>query len=277
MSEAPLLPVAMQEHWVTTDRGRIYTKRWIAPSAARPAAAPIVLFHDSLGCVALWRDFPEQLARATDRDVIAYDRLGFGKSDAHPGTLRNDFIHDEARVDFHNVRDQLAIRTFVAFGHSVGGGMAVGCAAAYPGDCAALITESAQAFVEACTIKGIVEAKEGFQQPGQIDRLKKYHGDKAAWVLHAWTDTWLAPDFAAWNLDDDLHRLQCPVLAIHGDKDEFGSLLQPRRIADLGGHRSTPEILAQCGHVPHHEQRHIVLSLVGRWLGSQLKDGSRHS
>ncbi|WP_229238178.1 alpha/beta fold hydrolase [Dyella amyloliquefaciens] len=268
--------MATQEHWVTTDRGRIYTKRWIAPSAA-PAAAPIVLFHDSLGCVELWRDFPGQLARATDRDVIAYDRLGFGKSEAHHGTLRNDFIHDEARVDFHSVRDQLAIRTFVAFGHSVGGGMAVGCAAAYPDDCSALITESAQAFVEACTIKGIVEAKENFRQPGQLERLKKYHGDKAAWVLHAWTDTWLAADFATWHLDDDLRRLRCPVLAMHGDKDEFGSLLQPRRIVDLGGTRSTLEILAQCGHVPHHVQRDVVLSLVGRWLGSQLRDGSRPS
>jgi pimeloyl-ACP methyl ester carboxylesterase len=267
----------VQEHWVTTDRGRLFTRRWISPSVARADAAPIVLFHDSLGCVELWRDFPEQLARATGRDVIAYDRLGFGKSDAHPGTLRNDFIHDEARVDFRNVRDQLGIRSFIAFGHSVGGGMAVGCAAAYADDCVALITESAQAFVEACTIKGIAEAKENFQQPGQLERLKKYHGDKAAWVLHAWTDTWLAADFAAWNLDDDLRRLHCPVLAIHGDKDEFGSLLQPRRITDLGGTRSTLEIFAQCGHVPHHEQRDVVPSLVGKWLGSQLKDGSRRS
>ncbi len=276
MSETSPPPIATRESWVATDRGRLYARRWIAPSTASPNTAPVVLFHDSLGCVALWRDFPEQLARATGRDVIAYDRLGFGRSDAHPGTLRNDFIHDEARVDFRHLREQLGIRRFTAFGHSVGGGMAAGCAAASPDDCEALITESAQAFVEACTIRGIVEAKEAFQQPGQLERLAKYHGDKAAWVLRAWTETWLAPDFATWRLDDDLHRLRCPLLAIHGDKDEFGSLQQARHIAGLGGSHSTLEILAPCGHVPHHEQRDVVLALVGSWLGQLPGDGSSH-
>lgn len=274
MSVSALSALATREQWITTDRGRIYTKRWVAPSSGASAATPIVLFHDSLGSVELWRDFPEQLARATDRDVIAYDRLGFGRSDAHPGTLRSDFIHDEARVDFRNVRDQLGIRDFIAFGHSVGGGMAVACAAEYPDDCAALITESAQAFVEACTIQGIAEAREKFRQPGQIGRLERYHGDKAAWVLRAWTETWLAPDFASWMLDDDLRRLQCPVLVIHGDQDEFGSPRQPQRIVRLGGSRATLEMLAACGHVPHHEQRDIVLALAGSWLGAHLEGSS---
>jgi pimeloyl-ACP methyl ester carboxylesterase len=269
VSEISLSPIATEERWINTDRGRLYAKRWIAPSAAPSGATPIVLFHDSLGCVELWRDFPEQLARSAGRDVIAYDRLGFGRSDAHPGALRNDFIHDEAQVDFRSVRDQLGLQDFIALGHSVGGGMAVACAAVHAGDCRALVTESAQAFVEDCTINGILDARAKFQQPGQLDRLRKYHGDKAAWVLHAWIDTWLAPDFADWNLDSDLLRVQCPVLVIHGDRDEYGSLLQPHRIAGLNGDRATLEILPDGGHVPHHEQREIVLSLLGKWLDAQ--------
>lgn len=272
MSETSPLSIATQEQWITTDRGKLYAKRWIAPSAEASQATPIVLFHDSLGCVALWRDFPERLARATDRDVIAYDRLGFGKSDAHPGTLRKDFIHDEALVDFQAVRHALGVRGFIAFGHSVGGGMAAGCAAVHASDCKALITESAQAFVEACTINGILEAKATFQQPGQIERLKKYHGDKADWVRHAWTDTWLAPGFADWNLDDDLRRLRCPVLAIHGDRDDYGSPLQPQHIVSLGGPHSTLAMLEHCGHVPHHEQTEVVLRLIVTWLRDRLDD-----
>lgn len=207
MSETSLSSTAAQERWVTTERGRLYTKRWMAP--ARTDAAPIVLFHDSLGCVTLWRDFPDQLAHATARDVIAYDRLGFGRSDPHPGVLRDDFIHDEATGDFSRVKEQLGITGFVAFGHSVGGGMAVGCAATH-GDCRALVTESAQAFVEEGTVNGILEAKARFEQPGQRDRLRKYHDDKASWVLHAWTDTWLAPGFARWNLDEDWRVFAAP-------------------------------------------------------------------
>ncbi|RDI98018.1 alpha/beta hydrolase [Dyella solisilvae] len=258
--------IPTQEYWVNTDHGRLYAKRWLSPAEQANTHPPIVLFHDSLGCVALWRDFPSQLAQATGRDVIAYDRLGFGRSDAHPGKLERDFIRDEARDGVSQLRSQLGIDAFVAFGHSVGGGMAVGCAAAYPTDCTALITESAQAFVEERTLQGIREAQVSFWQPGQIERLARYHGDKASWVLHAWVGTWLAPDFAGWNLDDELRRVTCPVLAIHGDQDEFGSTLQPQRIAARVEGHSTVEIFAGVGHVPHRESTDAVLALVTAWL-----------
>lgn len=257
-----------QEILVDIDQGRIFAKRWNHAPSAPGGNVPIVLFHDSLGCVDLWRDFPERLARATGRDVIAYDRLGFGKSDPHPGTLDGNFVREEAHGAFSALREQLEIESFVAFGHSVGGGMAVACAATYTQDCHALITESAQAFVEDRTIAGILDAKRAFASEGQLDRLKKHHGDKAAWVLHAWIDTWLAPDFAGWNLDEELRRVRCPVLAIHGDSDEFGSTRHPQRIAELTAGHSTLEILPQCGHVPHREKSDVVVEMVSRWLES---------
>jgi len=87
--------------------------------------APIILLHDSLGCVELWRDFPENLARATQRSVIAYDRLGFGKSTPQPGTLPPDFVLTEAHGAFAQVWTQLALDDFIVLGHSVGGGMGI--------------------------------------------------------------------------------------------------------------------------------------------------------
>lgn len=250
---------------VPTDQGQLFAKSW-SVSAASTSTAPIVLFHDSLGCVELWRNFPEQLALATGRTVIAYDRLGFGQSDPHPGKLTNRFVHDEAHGGFRALRDHLGIGKFIAFGHSVGGGMAIAGAAAWAGDCDALITESAQTFVEDLTIQGIVEARLAFQQPDQLDRLKRYHGDKAAWVLSAWIDTWLAPDFTDWNLDQDLPQIRCPVLAIHGDGDEYGSAVHPQRIARLAGGPATASILAGCGHVPHREKEETVVEMVSTWL-----------
>ncbi|MFX8098550.1 alpha/beta fold hydrolase, partial [Acinetobacter baumannii] len=89
------------------------------------------LLHDSLGCVALWREFPQRLVQATGRAVIAYDRLGFGQSDPHRGPIGADFIRQEAHTGFSALIDQLGVERFIVFGHSVGGGMAVSIAAAY--------------------------------------------------------------------------------------------------------------------------------------------------
>ena len=104
--------------------------------------------------------------------------------------------------------------------------MAVNVAARHASDCRALITESAQAFAEDRTVAGVADAR-GFAEPGQLDRLKKYHGEKAAWVLSAWVDNWLSPAFTDWTLDEALRQVRCPVLALHGEVDEYGSPAHP--------------------------------------------------
>lgn len=146
MNTSPLLA---SDVWIDHPQGRLFSRLWRHTDANQLAGktTPIVLFHDSLGCVDLWRDFPALLAVATGRDVIAYDRLGFGRSDRREGKLALDFIADEARTYFPLVCERMKVDRFIAFGHSVGGGMAVHCAAQYPERCEGLITESAQAFV----------------------------------------------------------------------------------------------------------------------------------
>lgn len=264
---------APEDFWIPTVYGRLFARRWVpatANAAARGPApatdAPLVLFHDSLGCVALWRDVPQRLSDATGRMVIAYDRLGFGQSDPHPGMLTPRFVHDEAQGGFRALREALRLEAFVAFGHSVGGGMAIATAAVCPDACRALVTESAQAFVEDRTRAGILAARVAFAEAGQLERLAKYHGDKAAWVLHAWIDTWLADDFADWNLDEALRGVRCPALVLHGDQDEYGSPRHPQRIAALAGGGATLELLPGIGHVPHREAGDAVLARVAGWL-----------
>jgi pimeloyl-ACP methyl ester carboxylesterase len=265
----PMTTPATDETWIETPRGRLYAKRWrvsAAVAAAGDARCPIVLLHDSLGCVELWRDFPARLALATRRDVIAYDRLGFGRSDRHPGALETSFVRDEAAHGFDMLRTQLGLDAFVVFGHSVGGGMAVGCAARFPDACRALVTESAQAFVEDRTLAGIRDAARRFAEPTQIERLARYHGDKAEWVLRAWVETWLSPAFRDWHLGDVLAQVRCPTLVIHGEHDEYGSPSHPDRIAARVGGPSTVEIVRDCGHVPHREHQGVVLERVGAFL-----------
>jgi pimeloyl-ACP methyl ester carboxylesterase len=261
----PAIAMAVRDHRIDTENGTLFTREWVPREAS---GAPFLLFHDSLGCVELWRDFPEQLARATRRIVVAYDRLGFGRSDAFAGVLPLTFIHDEAATVVPRLLEALALDRIIAFGHSVGGGMAIATAARWPERCAAVVTESAQSFVEDRTRKGLEAARVDFARPGQLERLARYHGEKARWVLNAWIDTWLSPAFADWSLDDDLRRVRCPALALHGDRDEYGSAQHAERIASLTRVPSRAVILERCGHVPHREQPARLLDEVTRWLAS---------
>ena len=261
--------MAASDQWIATEKGRLLARAWV-PSDRRPGRdAPILLFHDSLGCVDLWRDFPAQLAVATRCTVVAYDRLGFGRSDAHPDTLPPTFIYDEAMTVVPRLSDALGLDAMVLFGHSVGGAMALATAAYWPERCTAVVTESAQSFVEDRTLSGIRAARADFERPGQLERLARYHGPKARWVLDAWVETWLSPAFADWCLDDVLPDVQCPTLALHGDHDEYGSLQHPERIARLTQGPSWAVTLDGCGHVPHREQPTRVLDEVTRFLESR--------
>lgn len=204
----------------------------------------------------------------SDRPIVAYDRLGFGQSDPSPGKLSLDFIQREAASGFAAVRQNFNFERFILLGHSVGGGMAVNCTATFSDTCTALTTESTQAFVEDRTIRGIEQAKALFEDPIQAARLKKYRGDKAAWVLDAWVNTWLDPAFADWSLKRALPNVKCPVLAIHGMEDEYGSRRHPELIGSLVDGPAQVELLVDTRHVPHREKESVVISIVCRFLGT---------
>lgn len=227
----------------------------------------MLLFHDSLGCIALWRDFPADLARACGRTVIAYDRQGFGQSSARTDTLPASFIADEGKTVVPALCEGLGLSRFVALGHSVGGGMAVHAAAHLQDRVEALVTISAQAFVEARTLEGIRTAKAGFEDPAAFARLARYHGDKARWVLDAWTETWLSPAFSTWTLEDGLNNVRCRTLALHGDQDEYGSVRHPERIAELTGGKAI--VLTGKGHMPHRECPAMLTEAIRKFLDIQ--------
>jgi pimeloyl-ACP methyl ester carboxylesterase len=251
------------DSFVEVPGGSVFVRRWSAGHSERP---PIILLHDSLGSVDQWRDFPDALAAATSTQVIAYDRLGFGRSTHRSQRPSVDFVSDEAVTFFPPIQRALGITRFSLFGHSVGGAMALVIAALQSAACDGVITEAAQAFVEPGTLAGIRSAKAHFCDPDQFEKLAKWNGDKARWVLDAWTEVWLSADFLSWNIDRYLDRVVCPVLAIHGDRDEFGSVEFPRRIAGKVRGPAELVILSNCGHVPHRERRQDVLSLASTFL-----------
>ncbi|MGE3332495.1 MAG: alpha/beta fold hydrolase [Rhodospirillaceae bacterium] len=257
---------APRDHHIDVPGGRLFAREWLGADAA----PPIVLLHDSLGCVDLWRDFPAALAAATGRRVVAYDRLGFGRSDAHPDKLTLDFIAAEGRVALPIVLETLGVETFVLCGHSVGGGMALSAAPNFPDRCKAVIAMAAQAFVENVTLDGIHAARATLGSGSErVERLRKYHGAKTDWVIAAWIETWTRPEFADWSLKPVLPNLRCPGLVMHGDKDEYGSLRHPEMIREFAGGPMELAILTNCGHVPYKERPLRVFELTAAFL----KDG----
>lgn len=264
-----MIKIHSKEFTVDIADHRVFVKTW-TPSVM-VSDAPLILFHDSLGCVELWKNFPQRLAQKLSRRVIAYDRIGYGYSDGRRGRASKQFIEEEAQVYFPLIKKAFGLTRYAVLGHSVGGSMAINVAA-FDRDCEAVISMSAQAFVEDITIRGVRQAQQAFKQPEQIAKLEKWHGDKAQWILHAWIDTWLAPDFAHWNLLEALQRLHCPVLAIHGDQDEFGSSAFPKFIIDNAADESAMLLLENCGHMPHKECSNEVFSAVIEFLGASQSD-----
>ena len=165
-----------KDHIIDVTGGPVFTRTWLPGKTV--SDVPVVLLHDSLGSVDFWRDFPAVLSENLSRTVIAYDRLGFGRSGARHDPPSLNFIEEEAETYFPWFKSGLSLSKYILLGHSVGGGMSINIASR-DRDCQGVVTIASQAFVEELTIRGIEKTQKDFEQPGQIKRLEKWHGKKA--------------------------------------------------------------------------------------------------
>ncbi|WP_091507780.1 alpha/beta fold hydrolase [Flexibacter flexilis] len=226
----------------------------------------LVFLHDSLGCAVLWRDFPQQLAQKTDCAYLVYDRQGYGQSAPFGAQPRQqDYMEKEADV-LAALLEQLGIGNAVLFGHSDGGTIALLAAAKYPEIVVGVVTEGAHVFVEEITLKGIREAVESYQTTNLPEKLAKYHGSKTDGVFWAWAATWLSEMYRDWNIEHFLPKIQCPVLVIQGENDEFGTLAQVEAIVSQVSGQAEQLILPAVGHNPHKEAQAETIEVVAAFL-----------
>lgn len=241
------------EKKIEMDGYRLQTKHLRLPSSISQERPTLVFLHDSLGCIQLWRDFPQKLALATQCNAFLYDRQGYGQSAPFDTEQRKaTYLEEEAHI-LEDVLQKAGIQQAILFGHSDGGSIALVAAAEHPGRIKGIITEGAHVFVEEITLSGIKEAVEAYQSTPLPQKLAKYHGDKTEQVFHAWTDTWLAPEFRNWNIEKYLPRIQCPALIIQGDKDEYGTEAQVDSIVRQTKGEAEKWIIPGIGHSPHKE------------------------
>jgi pimeloyl-ACP methyl ester carboxylesterase len=217
----------------------------------------LIFLHDSLGCIELWRDFPKKLGYETKCNVLIYDRQGYGKSDSFSTERKADYLEIEADI-LNLLIKECKIQHAILFGHSDGGSIALIAAAKYPTSIKGVISEGAHIFVEDITLTGIKKAIEVYHTTNLKERLKKYHGDKTEAVFWAWANTWLAADFKSWNIESFLPLIECPVLVIQGENDEYGSLAQVNGIIKQIPTNAKKLIIPFIGHTPHKEAQEKV-------------------
>ena len=240
---------------------RLEYREWPAAEAGRP---PLLLLHEGLGCVAMWRDFPEQLAAATGCRVIAWSRAGYGHSDPYAEARTAHYLHREALEALPALLAALAIERPVLVGHSDGASIALMFAGAFPEVPQALVLMAPHEFVEEETLAGILAARTAWTATDLPRKLARYHAD-APRVFRDWNDTWLAPAFRDWNIEAFLRTIRCPLVAIQGEEDEYATMRQVDVIAETVPGSELLK-LPRCGHSPHRDQPGAVLAAIGRLL-----------
>lgn len=237
-----------------------------------PERPTLVFLHDSLGCIALWRDFPVLLGNVTRCNVLVYDRQGYGQSKPFDSIERaNDYMEIEADI-LNDVLDENKIEKAILFGHSDGGSIALIAAAKYPEKILGIITEGAHVFVESVTIKGIKEAIIAYETPNLKQKLEKYHGKNSNDLFWAWAKTWTTATFADWNIEHFLSQISCPALIIQGEDDEFGTLLQVDKIVNQVGGNVEKLVIPKVTHTPHKEFPELVLEQSSNFIKKLIKE-----
>ncbi len=247
--------------------------RRVAGQGEANDAPTLVLLHEGLGCIGLWKDLPERLARATGLRVFLWSRAGFGRSD--PITLPRplDYLEREAEL-IPEVLRAAGIRRAVLIGHSDGGTLALlHAASGHASDTLAVVTMAAHVFVEDVTIKGILETKRAWEEGDLRAKLARWHGANVDIAFHGWCDTWLDPGFRNWNIVARLPAIRVPVLVMQGADDEYGTPAQVEAIVRQVSGPIESMLLPVAGHSPHIDQPEAVIAAISRFVREHAEPG----
>jgi pimeloyl-ACP methyl ester carboxylesterase len=239
-----------------------------------PAGRPTLVFlHEGLGSLAMWRDFPGRVAHATGCNAVVHSRYGYGNSAPLHEHRTVRYMHDEALVALPELLDRLALERPILVGHSDGASIALIHAGGAQRRVAGLVLMAPHVFVEDISVESIAAAKLAYEATDLRAKLGRYHADvdSAFW---GWNRIWLDPDFRQWNIEEYLPAVACPVLAIQGEDDEYGTMEQLRRIGR--GVRDAELVdLADCRHSPHKDQPEAVLDAITRFVDRVTARGTR--
>ncbi len=259
----------LAEAGVVRVAGAALEYRMIGPPPDK--AATIVLLHEGLGCVSLWKDFPERLAAATGLGVFVYSRRGYGRSSPYAAPWPLTYMHDEGRQLLPALLETIGFRDGVLFGHSDGASIAAIYAGA-TGDSRlrGLVLMAPHFFTEDAGIASIAAARKAYETTDLRDRLAAHHGDNVDCAFWGWNRAWLDPGFRQWDLRAFLPRIKVPVLIIQGEDDQYGTADQIAAAqAGCAGPVSVAH-LPDCRHSPHRDQPEKTLDVAAAFISSLM-------
>ena len=224
-------------------------------------AEALVFLHEGLGSIPQWRDFPAQVARATGRRALVYERYGYGQSEVlAEDRVGPDFMHREALESLPALLRELRVDNPVLVGHSDGASIAlIHAGAGHPVQ--AVVAIAPHVFVEEISVRSIADAARAFETTDLPRRLGKYHRDPRK-TFYLWNDAWLDPAFRNWNIEASLAGIRCPLLAIQGEEDQYGTLAQVEAIKAQAGGPCELLKLPGCGHSPHKDRPERVIRAI---------------
>ena len=245
--------------------------RWIPPATNSSTNAALVLLHEGLGCVTLWRDFPQRLAQVTGQGVFCYSRLGYGGSDPCSLPRPLTYMHHEGQVVLPRLLSQISAEHIILIGHSDGASIAAIHAGSQPDPrLRGIALMAPHFFTEQVSIDAITDAKQAYETGRLRDGLALYHGDNVDCAFRGWNDAWLDPDFRQWDLTEFLPRIEVPVLFIQGREDQYGSLAQLDALNVGLPAKPTTHVLDACRHSPHLDQPAQTLDSITGFIRSVL-------
>jgi pimeloyl-ACP methyl ester carboxylesterase len=156
------------------------------------------------------------------------------------------------------------------FGHSDGGTISLIYAALHPSKAAAIVAEASHIFIEPVTLRGIKQAMNAYENDSLKEKLQKYHGEKTDSMFYSWANVWTSEETAGWSIELILPEIISPVLAIQGEDDNYGTQLQTEIITSTINGPGQILHIPECGHIPHHEKRDIVLDNTSGFFQSQF-------
>lgn len=230
-----------------------------------PAEAPTLVFlHEGLGCVAMWREFPAELAEATGLGALVVSRRGYGGSDPVPVPRPLSYMQHEGLVVLPQVLEAAGVRETIVVGHSDGGSIALVHASTPSSQprVLGLVLVAPHVFCEDLSVASITEVREAYEHGDLRERLRKYHGDNVDCAFWGWNRAWLDPGFRAWNIEAYLPQIRVPILVVQGDEDRYGTLAQVEAIERGCGGPVQRAIFPRCGHSPHREKPDETLTVM---------------
>lgn len=240
--------------------------RWIDPEERR--SDQVILFlHEGLGSIEMWKNYPQQVCDATGMKGLMYDREGYGHSTPLRSKRDSSYLEDYALEELPAFLRSMSLDgDLILYGHSDGGSIALIYAAMYPDQVDAIITEAAHVFVEDITVAGIHPAAKLFETTDLPAKLERYHGEKTRTIFYAWADTWRTEEYRSWNIEQYLSKIKCPVLAIQGVNDQYGTEDQVDAIIGQINGVGQKFMVDDCGHAPWKEKTEQVMDKVVPFL-----------